>query len=160
MTRMIDYLGNPESEARGHTVKNKWRKSRTGRCSVDAKRYGIWDDSASHNEKSSWKKLLTVIVVLLTVVILAGNCRPAYAGDPIRKFGRGVTNIATGWLEVFKEIGLQVEKSGDMAGLFVGPFKGIAKAIGRTAVGIYDVVTFLIPVPGDYEPLIEPEFLF
>ena len=55
---------------------------------------------------------------------------------------------------------MQVENSGDMAGIIVGPFKGIAKFIGRTAAGVYDVATFLIPYPEDYEPLIEPEFLF
>ena len=102
-----------------------------------------------------------VMVFILMFLILSGICsRPAYAGDPIRKFGRGITNILTGWIEIFKEIGLQVENSGDMAGIIVGPFKGMAKAVGRTAAGMYDVVTFLIPYPEDYEPLIEPEFIF
>jgi len=84
----------------------------------------------------------------------------AYAGDPIQKLARGITNVATGWVEVPKEIGRSVEKSGDFAGLVAGPLKGIAKAIGRTAAGFYEIVTFLIPLPRRYEPVIEPAYVF
>lgn len=104
-------------------------------------------------------KKITIFVLAL-LIIVSVCCKNAYAGDPVRKLGRGITNILTGWFEIFKEIGLQVEESGDMAGIIVGPFKGIAKWIGRTAAGVYDVVTFLIPFPEGYEPLIEPEFIF
>jgi len=97
--------------------------------------------------------LIICIWGLLTVDLV-------YAGDPIEKLGRGITNVATGWVEIPKEIGRNVEKSGDMAGLIVGSFKGIAKAIGRTVVGVYEVVTFLIPLPRRYEPVIEPAYVF
>lgn len=83
-----------------------------------------------------------------------------YAGDPIEKLGRGITNTATGWIEFPKEIGKQAEKSLGLAGVVVGPLKGLAKAIGRTVVGIYDALTFLIPLPRRYEPVIEPEYVF
>jgi len=83
-----------------------------------------------------------------------------YAGDPIQKLARGITNTATGWVEIPKEVGRNVEKSGDIAGLIVGPFKGIAKAIGRTVAGVYEVVTFFIPLPRRYEPVIEPAYVF
>lgn len=83
-----------------------------------------------------------------------------YAGDPVEKLGRGITNTATGWVEIPKEIGRSIGKSGDMSGLVVGPLKGLVKAIGRTVVGIYDAVTFLIPLPRRYEPIIEPEYVF
>jgi putative exosortase-associated protein (TIGR04073 family) len=100
------------------------------------------------------------ILFLVIYGLLAMNSVPAYAGDPIQKLARGITNTATGWVEFPKEIGRSVEKSGDFAGLVVGPFKGIAKAIGRTVVGVYEVVTFPIPLPRRYEPVIEPEYVF
>lgn len=103
---------------------------------------------------------LSVLSLLIIYGLLTVNCGFVYAGDPIRKLGRGVANTATGWIELPKEIMLETERSGDIGGLIVAPFKGIAKAIGRTLVGIYDVATFLIPLPRYYEPLIEPELVF
>lgn len=105
-------------------------------------------------------KKIGVLALLIIYGLLTMHCELVYAGDPIRKLGRGITNTATGWVEIPKEIGRSVEKSGDMAGLLVGPLKGIAKAIGRTLVGVYEVLTFPIPLPRKYEPVIEPEFVF
>lgn len=104
------------------------------------------------------KKSFILFLVIYGLWSIYGGL--VYAGDPIQKLGRGITNVATGWVEIPKEIGRQVEKSGDFAGLVVGPFKGIAKAIGRTVVGVYDIVTFLIPLPRRYEPVIEPAYVF
>jgi len=100
------------------------------------------------------------ILFLIIYGLLTMDCGFAYAGDPIQKLARGITNVATGWVEIPKEIGRSVEKSGDFAGLVVGPLKGIAKAIGRTVAGAYEVVTFLIPLPRRYEPVIEPAYVF
>ncbi len=107
------------------------------------------------------RRVFNAAAALLAISgLLAAGCVPAYAGDPLTKLGRGLSNTATGWLEFFKEIGLQVDHSGHMAGLFVGPIKGAAKAAGRTMAGVYDTLTFLIPFPEDYGPLIEPEYVF
>jgi len=105
---------------------------------------------------------ISILVVLILIILgqLTVDYGRVYAGDPIQKLARGITNVATGWVEIPKEIGRSVEKSGDFAGLVVGPFKGIAKAIGRTVVGVYEAVTFLIPLPRRYEPVIEPAYVF
>lgn len=99
-------------------------------------------------------------LLICVLIIMQCGLMYVYAGDPIEKLGRGLTNTATGWVEIPKEIGRNIGKSGDMAGLVVGPLKGLVKAIGRTVVGIYDAVTFLIPLPRRYEPIIEPEYVF
>ncbi|MDD4907763.1 MAG: exosortase system-associated protein, TIGR04073 family [Candidatus Omnitrophica bacterium] len=101
-----------------------------------------------------------VSFLVLSVIALAFYSTGTYAGDPIRKLGRGVANIATGWAEIPAEIFRESDREGDVAGMFAAPFKGIAKAIGRTAVGAYEIVTFIIPLPRFYEPVIEPEFIF
>ena len=105
-------------------------------------------------------KRIGILALVIIYGLLSMNCGLIYAGDPIEKLGRGIANTATGWVEIPMEIGRSVEKSGDMAGLITGPLKGIAKAIGRTVVGIYDIVTFLIPLPRRYEPVIEPAYVF
>lgn len=99
------------------------------------------------------------LIFLIICGLLTIDYRLVYAGDPIEKLGRGVTNTATGWLEIFKEIKRYSEKS-DMAGYITGSFKGIFKAVGRTLVGVYDMVTFPLPLPRRYEPVIEPEYVF
>jgi putative exosortase-associated protein (TIGR04073 family) len=109
-----------------------------------------------------WRKLFLKFFILFLIIsgLVTIDSGLVYAGDPVQKLGRGITNVATGWVEIPKEIGRSVEKSGDFAGLVVGPFKGIAKAIGRTIVGVYEVVTFPIPLPRRYEPVIEPAYVF
>lgn len=103
---------------------------------------------------------LSVLAFLIIFGLLSIDCGVVYAGDPIRKLARGLANSTTGLVELPKEIMRETEKSGEIAGIIVGPLKGTAKAIGRTLVGIYEVATFLIPLPRRYEPVIEPEFVF
>ncbi|MDD4278172.1 exosortase system-associated protein, TIGR04073 family [Candidatus Sumerlaeota bacterium] len=75
-----------------------------------------------------------------------------------QKLGRGVANIFTGVVEVPKNISSEWRKSDPVTGFFVGGAKGIGWWGARTAVGIYDTVTFPMPVPANYEPLMEPAY--
>lgn len=98
------------------------------------------------------------IVSVLTAGILALNfC--VYAQGPAEKFGRGIANTATGWLEVPLEIGRKNSSEGAASAIFVGPFAGLAKAAWRTFSGVYDVLTFFIPAPRDYDSLVKPDFV-
>jgi len=103
-------------------------------------------------------KRIIIVILLSTMMFLSLN-QAAYAGNAARKLGRGVANIITGWLEIPAEVGRKTQKDGDLAGVLVAPFTGIVKAVGRMLGGVYDVVTFAIPLPGGYEPLVEPEFV-
>ena len=76
-----------------------------------------------------------------------------------RKLGRGATNIFTGWMEIPKNISKQWRAYDPFTGFFVGGVEGVAWGVGRTMVGVYDTVTFFLPIPADYEPLMEPEFI-
>lgn len=106
-----------------------------------------------------WKNLF--IAVLILVFLLSLGSVPAIADDynAAEKLGRGLANILTGWVEIPAEVGRQIEKKGDLAAVFVGPILGFCKAIGRTAVGFYDTITFPVPLPSGYKPVIEPEFV-
>lgn len=76
------------------------------------------------------------------------------------KFLRGLANILTSPLE----LPINVQNMTEEQGVLVGWTGGMAKGIGMTAlriiVGAYEVVTFPIPVPPDYKPVIEPEYVW
>lgn len=95
------------------------------------------------------------ICLLLVGGLFMLNCGLLYAGDPVTKLGRGITNIATGWIEIPKEISKEVRDS-DIGAFIIAPFKGFGKAIARTLAGALETVTFIIPLPRHYESVIEP----
>jgi len=99
------------------------------------------------------KKVVSVLLILSCISF------SLYAEEysPIRKLTRGAVNLALGVVEIPKQT-LEVSKeSGDVAGIFWGPIKGLMYFVGRTVLGAYEVVTFVIP---PYKPLMEPEFIF
>jgi len=98
-------------------------------------------------------------IMLVAAILLSVTLPPCYAGNAAEKLGRGFANIFTGWLEIPAEIGRKMEKKGELAAIFVSPFTGLCKAIARTCVGVYDMVTFPIPFPRGYAPVIQPEFV-
>ena len=109
------------------------------------------------------KRWLIAAVFLLVMAA----ARPGEASTPFTKLGRGLGNILTGWLEVPVQISRTTESDGSLAGLTVGPLKGLAFGIGRTVMGVVETVTFILPnhasgpdVPEDaYGPVLDPEFV-
>jgi len=83
----------------------------------------------------------------------------SYAQDhnALRKLARGAVNTTLSAFEVPRQMMKVKECDGDIAGLFWGSLKGMACFLGRSAVGVYELGTFLIPT---YKPLVEPEFIF
>lgn len=100
-----------------------------------------------------------LIIALVMVVVLA-IASSSYAQDPAKKLGRGLANILTGWVELPKNIYDVSVEDNPLAGLTIGLAKGIGMTIVRTGAGIYEVVTFPFPIPEDYGPVLEPEFVF
>jgi putative exosortase-associated protein (TIGR04073 family) len=101
-------------------------------------------------------------MVMLAVVVLFCYLAPlSYAEqNAAQKLGRGIANLFTGWLEIPYEIGRKINRDDSMiSGIFIGPITGFCKAVGRTAVGMYDILTFPLPIPKGYQPVIEPELV-
>ncbi|MFC1631458.1 exosortase system-associated protein, TIGR04073 family [Candidatus Omnitrophota bacterium] len=99
--------------------------------------------------------LVLIAVVLISNLIIS----PCFA-DPIRKLGRGLANAVTGVVEIPKKVILISKNDNPVLGLTWGWIKGAAVGLLRTAAGVYETVTFPIPAPADYEPMISPEFVF
>ncbi|MBL7071783.1 MAG: exosortase system-associated protein, TIGR04073 family [Candidatus Omnitrophica bacterium] len=104
-------------------------------------------------------KFKGLIVALVMVMVLA-VASASYAQDPAKKLGRGLANILTGWVELPKNIYDVSVEDNPLAGLTIGLAKGVGMTIVRTGAGIYEVVTFPFPIPEDYGPVLEPEFVF
>lgn len=101
--------------------------------------------------------LLGLAVLLNTGTLFAYTSSGEYQGTPQKKFHRGTVNAATGWMELHQEINRTTETRGLFEGLTAGVARGVGLAIARTGAGIYEAVTFLIPMPEDYESVIQPE---
>ena len=101
------------------------------------------------------KKILSIFII--ASLILAPM---AEAQDPARKLLRGCANLMTGWVELPKNIYDTSVEENVLSGLTMGLAKGIGMTIVRTGAGVYETVTFPFPIPEDYQPVLEPEFVF
>jgi putative exosortase-associated protein (TIGR04073 family) len=82
-------------------------------------------------------------------VLVRYNLHPAF-----EKLGRGAANLFAGWMEV--PLGVHHRYSASdtagsvLTGLAIGCFRGLV----RTAVGAYETVTFFLPYPEHYAPIL------
>ena len=75
------------------------------------------------------------------------------------KLFRGIVNLTTGWLEIPKQTVNTSQDKGLGQGLTWGFAKGIGWAVGRTLAGAYEIVTFPFPIPENYQPVMQPEYV-
>jgi putative exosortase-associated protein (TIGR04073 family) len=75
------------------------------------------------------------------------------------KLAIGVSNVATGIIELPKNVILKSEQEGVFYGVTVGLAAGIMHTVSRTVMGMLDVVTFIIPTNSSvYPPFVWQEF--
>ncbi|MEE9500136.1 MAG: exosortase system-associated protein, TIGR04073 family [Candidatus Omnitrophota bacterium] len=103
------------------------------------------------------KKGIIVCVALLMIFSLTTTC---FAQDMGKKLARGFVNIITGWVELPKNIYDASVEDNLFSGLTVGLVKGVGMAIVRTGAGVYETITFPFPIPEDFAPVLEPEYVF
>ncbi len=103
------------------------------------------------------RKAITIMVVVALVLTFTGA---AYAEDgPLKKLGRGVANVITCAFQLPKGIGDAHDENGIFAGLSWGVVLGTFNVVKRALVGVYEIATFPIPLPEDYQPILtDPEF--
>lgn len=116
------------------------------------------------------KMLLVIVVATLMMGIASFGASIASAavpdtldkpkGDPLRKLGRGIANCLTFPIEIPNQISKTNNNDGPVAAISYGAAKGIVMGIFRMVVGGYEVLTFLIPLPEWYRPILtDPEFM-
>ncbi|OGV55452.1 MAG: hypothetical protein A2X49_00095 [Lentisphaerae bacterium GWF2_52_8] len=114
-------------------------------------------------------RLLNKALMVIVVAVVLFASADSFAGDPARKLGRATSNILLGGLEVPIKIYDVNQEEGGIAAVTYGAFKGVAFMIARECVGIAELVTFAMPLPGcpddprdsgwGYGPLMTPEWI-
>ena len=70
------------------------------------------------------------------------------------KLGRGASNLLFGFLEVPYTIHQHTVQSDTAGSWLAGAARGTVRGVIRTAVGAYETVTFLLPYPEDFAPIL------
>ena len=107
-------------------------------------------------------RLFRIMKIIILTALFIGLIAPySFANDPVKKLCRGFLNATTGLLEIPKNIRDTGREDGVGMAVSYGVIKGVFHFIKRTVVGLYEVVTFPIPLPKDYEPILnDPEYFF
>jgi putative exosortase-associated protein (TIGR04073 family) len=100
-----------------------------------------------------------IFVAIVGAVLSLAAPAEAYKQNPQRKFGRGLHNVMYGWTEIPVTIHKVDQEFGPAAATSYGLVKGTTNAVGRTIVGIFEMITFPIKGKRGYDPIIEPEFM-
>ena len=77
------------------------------------------------------------------------NLQPAF-----EKLGRGVSNALFGWLEAPLNVDKRYTTIDTMGSGLTGAAIGIFKGAVRMGVGVYETVTFFLPYPEHFEPIL------
>lgn len=92
--------------------------------------------------------LMTILSLIYAVPFAQAGSGWDYTVDISSKFGRGLTNILTGPVEIPCNMAEEMETS-TYKGLAVGIGKGLFKMCRRMFNGITEIATFMIPGPAD-----------
>ena len=100
------------------------------------------------------------IIVVMVVMMVLSMASVSYAQDAGKKLMRGLSNILTGWVELPKNIYDTSVEDNVFSGMTIGLAKGVGMTIVRTGAGVYETITIPFPIPQDYTPVLEPEYVF
>lgn len=107
-----------------------------------------------------WFGLFLCATLLGHPLASASSEQSVKPGGAATKLGRGAVNVVTGWVEIPKRIYETSAMQGNAAGWTWGLLRGLGYGFVRTAAGFYEVLTFPVPQPPDYAPVIMPEYVF
>ena len=100
-------------------------------------------------------KGITVFILFILIAVAT----PAHADNALDKLARGFFNIIVSPMELFQAHD-DHNDSDPAIGFTLGWIHGILNTGKRAAVGLFEVITWWIPIPEGYEPIIpEPIFL-
>ena len=83
---------------------------------------------------------------------------PVYAmnfSGPAKKLSRGAKNLVTFPAELPYRMKMESKNLGPAEGLVYGFFEGLGMMVVRAAAGICEVVTFFMPIPDNYKPMLK-----
>jgi putative exosortase-associated protein (TIGR04073 family) len=122
----------------------------------------------SHRIKGESLHMKTLfLAVIITASVLVSL--PAFATEAPKpesiaekmsfKLVRGVANFSTAIVEIPKQTYLTGKNHGAI-GYVVGPIKGTVMTLYRGLIGLTETIFFMVPQPGYYDPMMDPEFVW
>ena len=103
--------------------------------------------------------LLCVFVVMGPGLATADQQPEMIAEKMAVKLTRGITNTVTSVIELPKQMILTVRDMGP-AGIIIGPIKGAGMTVYRGVIGVAEALFCMVPQPGYYDPMIDPEYVW
>ncbi len=112
---------------------------------------------------------MRIVAVVISLLVLVGITTPCRAQEVVKpesivekmsfKFARGLANVATSIVELPKQTYLTVRDRGGV-GYVIGPLKGIGMTVYRAVMGGVETIFFMVPQPGYFDPMVDPEFVW
>lgn len=109
-------------------------------------------------EKSSKTLVALLLLLAFSLPLMAAEAEIQGEGTMQRKLQRGFLNVALSPIEISNELSKEVRNDTLPPSWFAGLGRGSIYAVGRALVGAYEIVTFAIPYPAHYKPVLQPEF--
>jgi putative exosortase-associated protein (TIGR04073 family) len=115
-------------------------------------------------EGDRMKKITLLSVVFAFVVMGASLARADQQPEMIAekmaiKFTRGIANTFTSIVELPKQTIITGRDMGAV-GYIIGPIKGVGMTLYRGVIGVAETVFCMVPQPGYYDPMMDPEFVW
>ena len=111
------------------------------------------------------KKVLLLSAMLFAFIALepgqaAADQQPEMIAEKMAiKFTRGITNTFTSIVELPKQTILTGRDMGTF-GYVIGPIKGVGMTFYRGVIGIAETLFCMVPQPGYYDPMMDPEYVW
>ena len=103
---------------------------------------------------------VALLMLSMATRVWAAEASPTYMNGSLGKLGRGIANIVTCPLELIRTPALVGRQGGTIASTTVGMLQGAWRTLQRGAVGIFEVATFYAEIPRDFQPIMQPEFVW
>lgn len=100
--------------------------------------------------------LFAALFLTLTSPVFAAEM--AEPGTPVRKLQRGFLNIALSPFELSHQFAIEKKTEKFPPSWLEAIGRGSCYMVGRAVVGVGEVVTFFVPAPANYGPILQPEF--
>ena len=111
------------------------------------------------------KKVLLLSALLCAFVVLgpglaAADQQPEMIAEKMAiKLTRGITNTFTSIVEFPKQTIVTTRDMGAV-GLVIGPIKGVGMTFYRGVIGITETLFCMVPQPGYYDSMMDPEYVW
>lgn len=111
------------------------------------------------------KKIALLSVMMFAFVVMGASLaradqQPEMIAEKMAiKFTRGIANTFTSIVELPKQTIITGRDMGAV-GYIIGPIKGVGMTFYRGVIGLAETVFCMVPQPGYYDPMMDPEFVW